>query len=95
MTRQDYLNAASDLRRIANWMARGQTEKLPLIKRLWKDTNSRKRISFVLKHFVGKIKPQDVIRDKNSRLFLQNKPLYQALVSKTNSHNNPLERSGT
>ncbi len=79
MTRQDYLNAASDLRRIANWMARGQAEKIPLIKRLWKDANSQKGVSFILKHFVGKMKPQDAIRDKNSRLFFAEQTLLSSL----------------
>ena len=77
MTKADYLNTASDLRRIAIWMARGQNEKLPLIIKLWASIKSQKETAKVIKHFIGDIKPQEATRNKELRLFFAE----QALVS--------------
>lgn len=79
MTKIDYLNTASDLRRIANWMARGQKEKLPLILKLWKNIESQKQISKITSHFVGKVKPQDALRNKKLRLYFAEQVLISSL----------------
>ena len=79
MTKADYLNTASDLRRIANWMARGQKEKLPLIIKLWNNIKSQKGASRVVGHFVGDIKPQEAVKNKRSRLFFAEQVLLSSL----------------
>ena len=79
MTRIDYLNAASDLRRIANWMARGQKEKLPLIIKLWSQINSQKETARVTDHFIGNIKPQEAVKNKRLRLFFAEQALLSSL----------------
>jgi len=79
MTKTDYLNTASDLRRIANWMARGQKEKLPLIIKLWNNIQSQEEASKLVKSLIGEIKPQDALKDKKSRLFFAEQSLLSSI----------------
>jgi hypothetical protein len=79
MTKTDYLNTASDLRRIANWMARGQKEKLPLIIRLWNNIQSQEEALKLVKSLVGEIKPQDALKDKKLRLFFAEQSLLSSI----------------
>lgn len=79
MTKTDYLNAASDLRRIANWMARGQKEKLPLIIKLWNNIKLQEATSKLVRSLVGEIKPQNAFKDKKLRLFFAEQSLLSSI----------------
>ncbi len=79
MTKADYLNAASDLRRIANWMARNQKEKIGLANRLWNDIKNKDEIFRIIRHFVGKRDPLSSMKNKKSRLFFAEQVLTSSL----------------
>lgn len=66
----DLGNKASDLRRIANWLARGQKEKLTLIVSLLEDIKADPISAEILKHFQADIDPKKVINNKRQRMFL-------------------------
>lgn len=46
-----YLNYASDLRRVAEWLARGETEMLPLASRLWRKARRNQFVNSILKKY--------------------------------------------
>jgi len=79
MTKADRFNIASDLRRIANWMARRQKEKLPLILRLWGDAKSHKEVSKVIRHFVENINPDEAFKKEKRRLFFAEQVLISSI----------------
>ncbi len=79
MTKTDYLNTASDLRRIANWMARGQKEKLPLIIKLWDNIQSQKGSLKIVKSLLGEVKPEEAFKNKKLRLFFAEQSLLSSI----------------
>jgi len=79
MTKADYLNTASDLRRIADWVARGEKEKIGTIIKLWKEINKEEEVRKVLAVYLGKLKPQGAFEDKRKRLFFAEQALISSL----------------
>jgi len=85
MTKIQTLNTASDLRRIANWTARGEVEKLNLIKSLLAQIKDKKTRELIDK-FRENIKVEDAFKEKKKQnlfaegmltasIILQNKAL--------------------
>lgn len=71
MTKIQTLNTASDLRRIANWVARGEAEKLNLIKFLLNEIKDKK-VKKMIGNFSGGIKPENSFKNKQkSTLFAE------------------------
>ncbi len=66
----DLGNKAADLRRIANWLGRGQKEKLNLIQSLLSSAKKNPKVVRVLEHFQADADPAKVINDRRKRLFL-------------------------
>lgn len=79
MTSSDYLNTASDLRRIAYWLAMGQKEKGPLIDSFWKDISKNHQAIKVLKHFGVYKNPKDILSDSPKREFIAEQVLISGL----------------
>jgi len=77
MTKADYLNTASDLRRIADWVARGEREKIDTIIKLWKEINKKEEVRKIIAAYMGKFEPQGVFEDDRKRIFFAE----QALIS--------------
>lgn len=51
MNKYQILNIASDLRRSANWLGRGQKEKRGSIMNIINEANNQKEVGEILKHF--------------------------------------------
>ena len=66
----DLGNKAADLRRIANWIGRGQIEKMNLIIKLLKPIKKDPKVMEVLKHFQADTSPEMVMGNKGERTFL-------------------------
>ncbi len=66
----DLGNKAADLRRIANWVGRGQDEKLGLIHKLLGLAKKDQRVVDVLKHFQADTDPASVMNNERERTFL-------------------------
>ena len=77
MTKADYLYYASDLRRVANWVARGQKEKLRLIERIFVDAKKKSEVWKIIKSSKADIDPKEAFENKRKRIFFAE----QALVS--------------
>lgn len=69
MIRFDYLNAASDLRRIANWVIRGRTEKIELITQMLNSLEKDPKIKMTLSHFDALKDPGKQFKDPKKRIF--------------------------
>jgi len=57
MTNIDKLNIASDLRRMAYWLATGDTSKNKLIDRLWQDIKDKKDVKALIHRYSFNSKP--------------------------------------
>jgi hypothetical protein len=86
MTKVDYLNTATDLRRIAFWLAKNQNEKKPLISKFYANAWKNGEVKKVLKHFKAEFDPETVLNRKD-RLFLAE----QLLVSSNRLQNLGIE----
>ncbi len=64
MIRSDYLNAASDLRRIALWMKLGNKQNLSLIMRFWEESISKPQVK---KYIDTKFDPEKIFDDDSKR----------------------------
>lgn len=78
-TRADYLNLASDLRRVANWAARGQKEKLQLIERIFAEARKKGQVWKILKSLKADINPKEAFEDKRKRIFFAEQVLVSSL----------------
>jgi len=79
MTKADYLNYASDLRRVANWAARGQKEKLQLIKRIFAEAKKKEEVWKIIKSSKADIDPKEAFENKAKRLFFAEQALISSL----------------
>ncbi len=57
MTDIDKLNTASDLRRIAYWLATGDISKKVLINKIWHDIKNKKEVKDLIKKYFFKLEP--------------------------------------
>ena len=69
MTRSDYLNAASDLRRIANWIFRKRIEKIELITEILNSLAKDPEIKKTLSHFDALKDPNTEFKDTKRRIY--------------------------
>ena len=79
MTKSEYLNIASDLRRSANWIARDQKEKLPLIKTVFKNAYKYQDVCAILKHFKVGQNPDSIFDNREKRIFAAEQLLISSL----------------
>lgn len=79
MTKREYLDIASDLRRSANWLGRDQKEKMPLIKHILDSATREKDVSDILRHFQVDINVDEVFGDDKKRMFLAEQLLISSL----------------
>lgn len=78
MTRIDYLNTASDLRRAANWTARNRVEKIGLITRLLRSARNDATVKKILEHFEADKNPKEVFKNEKEREFFAEQLLVSA-----------------
>ncbi len=69
MSKKDYLNYASDLRRIADWIGRDKREKRDIIKKLVVSARKNDEVYQILSHFKADLNPEEVFNDEKKRLF--------------------------
>ncbi len=79
MDKTSLLNTASDLRRIASWVGRGQKEKTPIILNYWKSIKNQKQVWQTIKHFQADLNPQKVLKDKEKQPFFAEQLLIVSL----------------
>jgi len=51
MTKADYLNIASDLRRAAKWLWKNQKEKFPFVRKIIDEASLNKEVKKIFKQF--------------------------------------------
>lgn len=80
MTKFQILNTASELRRAANWLARDQKEKLPLIEKIIDHAEKNAEVKKTLDHF-------EVKRDFNNKKLLGEQLLVSSIRLKNIANN--------
>lgn len=75
-----YLNYASDLRRIADWMARGQKEMFPLASKLWRDVRKDPKVKSVLVKYQADKDPLKISADTNKRMAFAEQTLLASIM---------------
>lgn len=75
-----YLNYASDLRRIAEWAAKGQKEMYPLASRLLYNVQKNSKVKSILKRYQVDIDPLAIANGTKERLFFAEQVLLASIM---------------